>query len=113
MRETPRQPRNLDLRAESSLAFLGHRIESWEALKVTADPLSVRTKNAREEIDREVRALTENGFSRGDAEIAFLSQDFALLLSTPDDDAGFARLCNERMELYRGLRGEYIESLNG
>lgn len=113
MRESPRQPRNLDSKTESSLAFLGHRIESWEALKDAADPLSVRAEKAREEIDKEVSALTENGFSRGDAEIAFLSQDFALLLSAPSDEAEFTRLCNERMELYRGLRGEYIESLNG
>ncbi|TSC63296.1 MAG: hypothetical protein Athens041674_224 [Parcubacteria group bacterium Athens0416_74] len=113
MREAPRQPSHLDSRAESSLAYLGHRIESWQALKDDTAQLSVRTKRAREAIDREVSTLTENGFSRGDAEIAFLSQDFALLLSAPDDEAEFERLCDERIELYRGLRGEYIQSLNG
>lgn len=111
MRETPRQPRNLDPVDTSSLAYLGHRIESWQALKDTSVPLQERAKKARDVILAEVSALKESGFADGEAERELLSEDFAELLAVTDDEAAFAQLCDERIELYKELRGEFIRSL--
>ncbi len=111
MREVPRQPKNLDPIDESTMASIGHRIESWQAMLEGEGTFDARQKKLANNIENELKALRYAGLGRtAEAKMLEDDRDIAWGLVGHNEDVLRAE-CEERIEYYRELRERFIDQI--
>lgn len=109
--ERPRQPKDIEREDESSLAILGHVIESWESAASSDESLETRREKVIETLAAYLEAMAaradDNDFD--DELHNEISEDLALLSDLSDEPA-FKTYCEERSEYYTSVREAFIKN---
>lgn len=86
MERVPSQKSNLDHVDEETLASIGHRIDSWEALKNAGLPLETRLSTMKEKLEAELIAMANSSAPHTEVEQEELQRDLSILNDLDGED---------------------------
>ncbi|MEK7134091.1 MAG: hypothetical protein AAB804_03400 [Patescibacteria group bacterium] len=112
MRESPRQPSNLEPEDESQLAWYGHRMEQWEAMKNKIVPLEERRQKMIADTERELQALTEKDEDGINPEQDMLIMDLDHLDALEGDEETITDICDDKIAYYKKARHITLEDIS-
>ena|GEM_PF-6865098 len=119
MRESPREPKNLDPVDEEALAVIGHRIERWDILRDVAVPFEERRQRVNNDIREEIEQLIkkEEAAVVDEEEENLAHEQQELILETKDlwelqnNTEQIEEFCRERIQFWSEVKRELLKRI--
>ncbi len=93
----------LSTEEESKLAWFGHRLESWDAMRNLSVPFAQRREKLVGDLEKELKARTFPDDS--DEDLGLLREDINIARFLGENDETLVReICDERTDYYRAWR---------